>query len=179
VTLGVSGGSFVKTALVIIDMQRSLFEEGPWNADVLLERISRLIDFARQAKAPIVFVRDRRVEPDARLHPMLEANSSDIHIQKNYCDTFLDTCLDVELKAKSIERLLVAGLQTDYCIDTTCRRAASLGYTVLLVSDGHSTHDQEHLKAEQIVAHHNRILRSFPAGAGSVSVIESDRVNFA
>jgi nicotinamidase-related amidase len=179
VTLGVSGGSFVKTALVIIDMQRSLFEEGPWNADVLLERISRLIHSARQAKAPIVFVRDRRVEPDARLHPMLEANSSDIHIQKNYCDTFIDTCLDVELKAKSIERLVVAGLQTDYCIDTTCRRAASLGYTVLLVSDGHSTHDHEHLKAEQIVAHHNRILRSFPAGAGSVSVIESDRVNFA
>lgn len=169
----------MKTALVIIDMQHSLIDAGPWNADRLLDRISDLIKSARQAGAPIVFVRDRRVEPNADLHPHLDAQQSDMHVLKGFCDSFLGTALDSELKASGIDQLVVAGLQTDYCIDTTCRRAASLGYTVLLASDAHSTYDHEHLSAEQIVAHHNRILRRLPAGDGSVSVIGSNSFHFA
>lgn len=169
----------MKTALVIIDIQRSLLDAGPWNADRLLDRISDLIKSARQMDAPIAFVRDRRVEPNADLHPDLDTQQSDIHILKGFCDSFLGTSLDSELKSRGIDQLVVAGLQTDYCIDTTCRRAASLGYTVHLAGDAHSTYDHEHLSAEQIVAHHNRILRRFPAGDGSVSVVESSNIDFA
>jgi nicotinamidase-related amidase len=54
--------------------------------------------------------------------------------------------------------LVVAGIQTEYCVDTTCRRAYSLGYDVTLVQDGHSTWDTPDLCAPQIIAHHNRTL---------------------
>jgi len=169
----------MKTALLIIDVQRSMIEAAPWQADRLIERIARLIAAARQARAPVMFVRDRRVEPDGRLHPGLDARPDDLQIDKDFCDAFLDTPLDAALRAQGIERLLVAGLQTDYCIDTTCRRAASLGYAVKLVGDAHSTFDHEHLRAEQIVSHHNRILRRFSAGTGSVAVVASRAVLFA
>jgi nicotinamidase-related amidase len=169
----------MKTALIIVDMQKSLLDAGPWNADRVIDRVSGLVESARAAEAPIFFVKDRRVAPDAGLHPSLTTSDGDVFIEKSYCDSFLDTPLHDALDARAIERLVVAGLQTDYCIDTTCRRAASLGYRVLLVRDAHSTFGHKHLTAEQIVAHHNRILRSFPAGRGSVSAVDSRDVDFA
>ena len=168
----------MKTALVVVDMQQSLLDASPWHTDQLLKHIGQLVESARAAAAPIFFIKDRRVAPDARLHPNLKASDDDIVIEKNYCDSFLDTPLDKTLKAKAIERLVIAGLQTDYCIDTTCRRGASLGYSVLLVRNAHSTFDHKHLSAEQIVAHHNQILRSFPAGRGSVSAVNMGDVDF-
>ena len=62
------------------------------------------------------------------------------------------------LKARGIGHLIIAGIQTEYCIDTTCRRASSLGYEVTLVADAHSTWDTEHLSAWQIIDHPNQVL---------------------
>ena len=70
------------------------------------------------------------------------------------------------------------GMQSDFCVDTTCRQAAALGYDVVLVADAHSTLNHEYLKAEQIVAHHNRILRNFNAVKGLVRVSETANVSF-
>jgi nicotinamidase-related amidase len=168
----------MKTALVIIDVQKSLIDEGPWNAEEVLARIGRLVALAREASAPIVFIRDRRVEPDGSLHPKLTALDNDIQIEKSYSDSFLETDLNEQLQTKGVTRLIVAGLQTDYCIDTTCRRAASLGFEVVLVSDAHTTFDHPYLSASQIVAHHSYVLRRFPAGRGSVTVVECNNVAF-
>jgi len=49
-------------------------------------------------------------------------------------------------------------LQTEYCIDTTCPRAFTLGYEVTLVKDAHSTWDSSLLKANRIIEHHNNVL---------------------
>jgi nicotinamidase-related amidase len=53
----------------------------------------------------------------------------------------------------------VCGLQSDFCIDSTVRRALALGYPVVLLSDAHSTIDNGVLSAAQIVAHHTQTLR--------------------
>jgi nicotinamidase-related amidase len=169
----------METALVVVDVQTSLLDEGAWNAEAVLENIAQLIARARQAGAPIVFIRDRRVEPDGSLHPKLTALTTDIGIEKNFCDSFLDTDLNEQLQARGIRRLIIAGLQTDYCIDTTCRKAASLGYVVTLAGDAHTTCDHDQFPACQIVAHHNHILRHLEAGRGSVTVVESKDVVFA
>ena len=66
------------------------------------------------------------------------------------------------MAAAGIERVIVAGLQTEFCIDTTCRAAMAPGLRVVLVSDGHTTFDTPDLSAAQIIAHHNRTL----AGGG-------------
>lgn len=48
-------------------------------------------------------------------------------------------------------------MPTEFCVDTTCRRALSLGFDVTLVSDADTTKDAL-LPAEQIIKHHNSIL---------------------
>jgi len=50
------------------------------------------------------------------------------------------------------------GAQTEVCVDTTCRRAFSLGFEVTLVSDGHSTWENATLTADQIIRHTNDTL---------------------
>ncbi len=57
-----------------------------------------------------------------------------------------------------MRHLVVTGMQTDICVNATCRRAVSEGFDVTLVADEHSTEDSESLSAAQIIANHNRDL---------------------
>src|SRR3954452_4572117 len=165
-------------ALVIIDVQRSLIEDGTWEPDRILDGVSALESAARSAGSPIYYVTNSRVEPHAELHSRLSPRVSDRQITKADCDSFLDTNLQADLDAAGITRLVACGLQTDFCIDTTCRRAASLGHQVTLVADAHSTSDRDYLSAGKFIEHHNRILGHFSAGAGRVFVVPSDQVEF-
>ncbi len=171
-------GAFISTALLIIDVQQSLVDEGIWDSEQVIERLNQLIATARSERIQVVRVRDTRVVQDGAFHRSLDRDLSDIEIVKSFCNSFMETHLDEMLRSRNIDRLIVGGMQSDFCVDTTCRQAATLGYDVLLVSDAHSTLDHEHLTAEQIVAHHNRILRNFDSAKGRVRVSKTAKVSF-
>ena len=65
---------------------------------------------------------------------------------------------------------------TQFCIDTTVRRAVSLGYDVILASDGHMTADTHSLSFEQIIVHHNSLLDGFDAGEREVRVCSASEI---
>jgi nicotinamidase-related amidase len=157
------------TALVIIDVQLGMFDESNpvYKGDELLDTIKRLIERARGADIPIVFIQhdggneNSPIHPDKpgwSIHPAIHPEKNDVILRKRHPDAFQETRLQEELEKAGIQKLVIAGIQTDYCVDTTCRRAYSLGYDVTLVEDGHSTWDTEILKAAQIIAHHNYVL---------------------
>lgn len=168
----------MKTALGIIDVQNSLLDEGPWQPDLLLERVEALIQKARSPEIPIVFVTDRRIEPDGAIHPSLSVAPGDLYVVKGVNNSFEDTPLNEQLRARGIERLVVAGLQTDYCINATCRGGAALGYEVILASDAHSTNDEPDKPATQIIAEHNAALSNLKTEAGSVHTVPSEKIVF-
>lgn len=68
---------------------------------------------------------------------------------------------------------------TEYCVDTTSRRAISMGYDVTLVSDAHTTIDNKLLTAAQVIAHHNSLLHGFDAGSNAITVKPADEVTFS
>lgn len=156
------------TALLIIDMQVGNFSEPDpvYTGDELLARVKNLIVRARAAQRQIVYVQnsggsgdpDEHGTPGWEIHPSIAPVEGDVVIQKRTPDAFHETKLHHELRSRGIEKLVIAGLQTEYCIDTTCRRAFSLGYDVVLVKDAHSTWNSPHLTAQQIIEHHNHIL---------------------
>ncbi|MDH5162638.1 isochorismatase family protein [Heyndrickxia oleronia] len=77
---------------------------------------------------------------------------------KDFPDSFLKTHLQQQLVDNQVGRIIITGIHSEICVDTTCRRAFSLGYDVfILVEDGHSTCDSDILKACQIINHHNNI----------------------
>jgi nicotinamidase-related amidase len=158
----------MKTALGVIDVQNSLIDEGPWQPEQLLERVEALIQKARAAGAPIVFVTDRNVVPDGAIHPRLSVSDDDLRVEKSHLNAFEETPLDALLRAQGVTRFVVAGLQTDYCVNATCRGGAALGYDVVLVSDAHSTNDAPDVPATQIIAEHNTALSDLKLERGSV-----------
>lgn len=156
------------TGLLIIDLQACNFAESEpvYAGDQLLATIRRLSARARAAGITVVYVQhcgpegaiDEWGTPGWEIHPALAPQQGDVVIQKRHPDAFQDTDLQRELASRGIERLILTGIQTEYCIDTTCRRAYSLGYEVTLIADGHSTWDTQQLTAPQIIAHHNSVL---------------------
>jgi nicotinamidase-related amidase len=95
-----------------------------------------------------------------KLAPLLERVSTDVVVRKTASDAFLDTNLQELLVSRGIADLVICGLQSEFCVDSTVRRAMALGYPVVLVADGHSTFDNGVLLAPQISAHHNKTLSS-------------------
>ncbi|MCO2667235.1 isochorismatase family protein, partial [Pseudomonas aeruginosa] len=71
---------------------------------------------------------------------------------------FVGTRLAEWLHAAGIGEIVIAGMKTQYCVDTTCRAAADLGFRAVLVTDAHTCTDTPALPAERIVAHHNATL---------------------
>ncbi len=158
----------INTALVIIDMQLGNFQgsDPVYDRENLLSTVQRLIGKARDEGVPIFYVQNKgsKGDPDEigtpgwQIHPTIAPKEGDVVIEKETPDAFHKTTLRQKLKSKGIEKLVIAGLQTEYCVDTTCRRAYSLGYDVVLVKDAHSTWDSSSLTAEQIIGHHNQVL---------------------
>ncbi len=155
-------------ALLIIDMQVGNFSGANpvYRGNELLTKVTRLITKGRSARIPIIYVQNNggSGDPDEygtsgwEIHPSIAPVEEDIVVQKKTPDAFHETSLHRELKSRGIKRLIIAGLQTEYCVDTTCRRAFTLGYDVILVSDAHSTWNSPLLTAQQIIDHHNQVL---------------------
>ena len=171
-----------KAALLIIDVQNCMFNpvEPVYNSTALLGNLQSLIDRARASNTPVIYVQHNGPagaphapgEPGWALHPAIAPRPDETIVQKTTPDSFYQTTLQEELSRRGIQQLVMAGIQTDYCVDTTCRRAASEGYNVTLVSDAHSTWGDSGLRAEQIIAHHNQVLGNWFAKLATTESVQ-------
>jgi nicotinamidase-related amidase len=180
-------------AVVVIDVQNAILDipgmkrpaETHAAFDGLVGRIAAFVERARNRGIPVLFVQHHG-QPRHRLERGLSGWQirreltpirDEAVIPKTACDAFFKTRLESELASRGIRRLIVAGCMTQYCVDTSVRRAVSLGYDVTLAEDGHLTADTESLTFDQIVAHHNALLDGFDAGEHSVRVEPFDRIS--
>lgn len=151
------------TVLVVIDLQRGVIADC-FDADGVVSRAAALVERARGAGVPVVWVQDEgdfaHGSTEWELADGLSRALGEPLVRKVYRDAFADTDLDEVLDGLDVTRLVVAGAQSDYCIRTTTQSAAVRGYDVTLVSDAHTTTDTEwdgvRITAEQLVAHTNR-----------------------
>lgn len=171
------------TALVVIDAQIGVVGEA-YHRDEVLENIQMLLGRARSSGTPVLYVQHNEPAmkpgmPTWQIYPAVTPREGEPVIQKESPDSFYETSLQEELEARGIKRLVITGGQTQYCIDTTIRRAASAGYDVLLASDAHTTEDSETLPAETIIAFYNETLNGFRAGKHKVWVQPASEIYFA
>jgi nicotinamidase-related amidase len=175
----------MNTALLIIDVQRALCvgQYAAFEIDRVIATINGLSARARAAGIPVVLVQHE--EPGGafeygteswQLADDLAVADSDIRVRKTTPDAFHRTSLQDLLHSREIQRLIVCGLQTDYCVDTTVRRALALGYQVVLAEDAHSTLDNAAIRAPQIIAHHNAVLGSMSSFGVRAQVIPAAAV---
>ena len=182
-------------ALVIIDVQNAVLEgkgtpERQTHIDAALNetvaRLRRLQEKARIAGAPIVMVQHdgddgHRLAVGGAgwaIRAEVAPGANEVVVRKKSCDSFFETDLADRLGERSVTHLVVGGCMTQFCVDTTVRRAVSLGYDVTLISDGHSTADMGGLSFSQIIAHHNATLDGFDAGIHTVEVRPAREIEF-
>ena len=173
------------TALLIIDVQRALCvgEEAAFQVDAVLARINELSARARASGAPVVVIQHDDDGPlqfgtaGWELADGLVTSADDIRVRKQTTNSFHKTDLHAVLQARQVSRVVICGLQTDFCVDTTARQALPLGYRLVLAADAHSTIDGA-ITAPQIIAHHNHIFRNITSFGPVIEVTPSSGVRF-
>lgn len=175
----------MNTALLIIDVQEGLCagEEECFDSQRLIRTINDLSARTRAVGLPVILVQHEELEGALahgsaawQLANGLLTDANDLRVRKTTPDAFYQTDLLALLQARGIDRVVICGLQTDYCINTTVRQAHALGYEVVLAADAHSTVDNGSLPAEQIIANHNHRLGRLSSAVSRIDVLPAAKI---
>ena len=176
----------MKTAVLVIDMQRGLCDDPPrpHEAGEVVQRINALTERARAAGVPVAFIQhenDVDLEFDSerwQLADALHVDAGDTKIRKTTPDSFLRTPLEALLAGQGVQRVVICGYASEFCVDTTARRAAALGFEVVLAADAHTSHDKPHATGAFIRAHHNTTLSDITSFGVPIRAVPSADIAF-
>lgn len=142
-------------ALLIIDIQNDYFKGGLmelYGSEEASLVAKRIIDSFREKKLPIIYMQHLAsaessfFKPDTvgiKIHSNVNPIAGEHVITKHYPNSFRDTELNSILKDNNINDLVICGMMTHMCIDTTVRAAYELGYNNTLIHDACATKDLE------------------------------------
>ncbi|HXZ49549.1 MAG TPA: cysteine hydrolase family protein [Usitatibacter sp.] len=144
----------MKTALLIVDIQNDYFPGGAMQlvgSPEAGEKAARLLAAFRERGAPVIHMQHVSRRPGAaffvegtegvKIHECVAPLASETVFRKHFPNSFRETPLADHLRAQGAGRLVVAGMMTHMCIDTTARAAADLGFEVQLAHDACATRD--------------------------------------
>lgn len=142
----------MNTALLLIDIQNDYFPGGAMEltgSDAAGVRAAELLAAFRGKGLPMVHVQHLSTRPGAtffipgtpgvEIHPSVAPREGELVIRKNFPNSFRDTPLLQHLRDHRISRLVIGGMMTHMCVDSTVRAAADLGFECLLAHDACAT----------------------------------------
>ena len=149
--------------LLVIDMQKGIVDPELYNYDTFLDRTVRLIDTARKNNVEVIYV-----QHDAGPGSGLSAGDEDFEIasqvapkegEKIFVKT-INSCFGNKDFAEYMEqqedkRLMIIGLQTNYCIDATVHSAFDRGYQAIVPEEANSTFDNDYMDGETTYRYYN------------------------
>lgn len=134
--------------LVIIDIQRDYFPGGAYplvEPEPAARAAQKVLEAYRAAGAPVIHVQHVWDAPDAEfmrpgtdgveIHPLVAPLSGEPVVTKGFPNSFVETTLETELRERGIDRVVVAGMMTSMCVDSTTRAGAELGFAMTVVHD--------------------------------------------
>lgn len=145
------------TALLVIDVQESFRHRPYWRDEDVVDFISRqqaLIDGARAAGHAIVQIFHTDDDAEFRLDSGFVTTLAglriepDVIIQKTRHSAFVGTTLEIWLRQRGIGRLIVSGIRTEQCCETTTRHGADLGFAVDYVTEATLTFPMTHASGQ-------------------------------
>jgi nicotinamidase-related amidase len=149
-------------ALILVDVQRGFDDQGYWgprNNPEAEANIARLLAAWRERGEPVVFVRHDSDKDGSPLAPDTPGNAfkpeitgePDLRIAKSVHSAFLGRpALGPWLDERGIRTVVVAGIQTNRCCETTARMGSDLGYRVLFALDATYTFGETALDGSHV-----------------------------
>ncbi len=177
----------MQTAILVIDIQQGLCEgpDAAHDCPGTIARINVVTHRARESGVPVFFIQHESSagylvhgSREWQLAADLQVEAGDRRIRKTTPDAFLRTELHEALQAFGVTRLVVCGMHTEFCVDTTIRKAMALGYPVVLVSDAHTSAGNAAISAQQVIAHHNATLTNISSFGPRVTAMAHHAVRF-
>ena len=150
-------GISVTTTLIVIDVQKAFRDEQHWGGHrctpELEQNITILLNSFRQAHSSIIHVKHDSMSSSSPLQPSKAGNEVEDYAQplstndeallhKSVNSAFIGTDLEERLRAQKTSTLVIVGLTTNHCCETTARMAGNLGFHVLFVRDATATFDR-------------------------------------
>jgi len=155
-------------ALLIVDMQVACVEGTTPRRGIpaVVDNLNALARAVRSTGGLVVHIQHTDADegyalgsPGWQIVKGIEVLPADLRQSKCACDAFLRTELDARLRSLGVDTLIIGGCATDFCVDSTVRSAAALGYEVLVAADAHTTADRPHLPASKVIEHHEYLWR--------------------
>jgi nicotinamidase-related amidase len=151
------------TILLVVDVQNALIEANPYNKEKVIQNIKKLITAAKENNREVIYVRHNdgageELEYGSKgwqIYPEVSPIGDETIFEKQYCSSFRQTGLHEYLSHNKTENIILVGLQTEYCIDTTCKVAFELGYKVIVPEETNTTFSNEFLPAEKLYEFYN------------------------
>ncbi len=158
------------TALLVIDIQDSFkLNSARWaqrSNPAFEKNVTELIRTFREASLPVIWVLHndpdpgfRPGDPEVRLMDFLDRRESEPLLVKNTRNAFTSTDLQQRLDAMGVRKVVVCGITTEQCCETTTRVAADLGYDVDFVTEGTMTFPIGSLSTDEIIERTEAVLR--------------------
>ena len=149
--------------LLVVDMQEGLVDDELYAFDTFMDSVVRLIDTARKNHVEIIYVQhdagpgsgmsvgDAAFEIAAQVHP--------VPGEKVFIKT-INSCFGNKdfreyLEHQEDKRLMIVGLQTNYCIDCTVKSAFERGFDVIIPEGTNSTFDNDYMTGETAYRYYN------------------------
>ena len=138
----------MKPALLLVDIQLDYFPKGRMTVDGAVEaslQAKKLLAFFREKMLPIVHIQHIAVRPNAtfllpntkgiEFYETVMPASGEKVIEKHYPNSFRETGLQEYLASQQISDLVICGMMSQMCIDTTTRAAFDKGYSCTVAHD--------------------------------------------
>lgn len=152
-----------RTALLVVDVQEDAVGPGLYAAETVLANIGLLVAECRGHGVEVVFVQhDGEVEGEYQpgtagwqIHGSVRPEPGERVVRKKSNSAFRGTDLRSYLASRGVDALMIVGLHTPYCVDTTVRAAFEYGFHVIVPEMTNSAFGYGELTGEQIYRYHN------------------------
>ncbi|MCS3529113.1 cysteine hydrolase family protein [Chryseobacterium sp. JUb7] len=178
-----------KTALLIIDVQNDYFKGGSMTlvgAEEAGKKTQQVLGFFRKNNLPVIHIMHIATNEDAtfflpdtkgaEINSLVAPEKGEKIIVKHYPNSFRETELLEYLKANGVENLVITGMMTDVCVESTTRAAFDLGFNNTIIGDATATRDRE-LYGKVVKA--EEVQRSFLAGISALGSLYTQVVTAA
>lgn len=151
------------TALLLINVQKGLVLAKPFEIEQVISNIKRLVKTCRENNVEVIYAQQNGeiggpIEPNTdgwNIYEEVSPNENEKVIRKDYNSVFKDTDLKKYLDNKGINQLIITGMKTDYCIDTTCKVAFEYGLKIIIPEKTNTTFNNGNILAKDLYEHYN------------------------
>lgn len=152
--------------LLVVDTQKAITNSKLYQFELFETNVKKLIHTARKSNVEVIFVRHddgvgnelTKGNDGFEIYDGFQPAENEIIFDKNVNSSFKGTGLLEYLRKKQVTKIIIVGLQTDYCIDATIKAGFEHGFKMIVPANTNTTFDNKFMSSEQTYSYFNNFM---------------------